>query len=81
MPTIISAKRDMNQRMVVMTDLDLRINDEVRMDPRDTVKDWQLGAEGQNTQSVTGCLVSYMPSRDTTRSQCMTKMSTRWHSS
>jgi len=45
-PTITSTKRDVGQRMVAMTDLDPRMNDEIRMEPRDTVEEWQLGAEG-----------------------------------
>jgi len=49
-PTITSAKRDVTQMMVAMIDLDPRINDEVRMEPRDTIEEGQLGAEGQNTQ-------------------------------
>jgi len=50
--TLTSAKRDVTQRMVAMTDLDPRVNDEVRMEPKDTVQEWQLGTEGQNTQLV-----------------------------
>jgi len=49
-PTITSSKRDVGQRMVAMVDLDPRMNDEIRMEPKDTVEEWQLGAEGQNTQ-------------------------------
>ena len=49
-PTITSTKRDIGQRMVAMADLDPRMNDEIRMEPKDTVEEWQLGAEGQNTQ-------------------------------
>jgi len=33
-----------------MTNLDPRIDDEVQMEPKDDVKEWQLGADGQNTQ-------------------------------
>jgi len=35
--------------MVAMTDLDHRVNDEIRVEPRDNVEEWQLGKEGQNT--------------------------------
>lgn len=37
--TVTSAKRDVNQRMVAMTDLDSRVNDEVKMEPKDSVKE------------------------------------------
>ena len=49
-PTVTSITRDVNQRMVALTDLDPRVNDEIRMEPRDMTKAWQLGVEGQNTQ-------------------------------
>ena len=38
-PTTTSATRDVSQRMVAMTDLNPRINDEVRMEPRDAVEE------------------------------------------
>jgi len=44
------AKRNVAQRMVAMTDLDPRINDDVRMKPSNDVTEWQLAGEGQNTR-------------------------------
>jgi len=35
--------------MVALTDLDPRINDEVRIKPSNDVIEWQLAGEGQNT--------------------------------
>jgi len=35
MPTVTTVKRDVNQRMVALTDLDRRVNDEIRMEPKD----------------------------------------------
>jgi len=61
-PTITSAKRDVNQRMVAMTDLVPRINDEIRVEPKDNVEEWQLGVEGQNTQLGGGRLRRRMKS-------------------
>lgn len=49
-PTVISAKRDVNRRMVAMIDFDPRVNDEVRMELKESVEEWQLGTQGQNTQ-------------------------------
>jgi len=49
-PTETTAKRNVAQRMVVMTDLDPRINDDVRMKPCNDVNEWQLTGEGQNTR-------------------------------
>ena len=49
-PTETTAKRDVAQRMVAMTDLDPRINDDVRMKPSNDVTEWQLAGEGQNTR-------------------------------
>jgi len=49
-PTETTAKRNVAQRMVAMTDLDPRINDDVRMKPSNDVTKWQLAGEGQNTR-------------------------------
>jgi len=43
-------KRNVNQRMVAMIDLDPRINDDVRMKPSNDVTEWQLAGQRQNTQ-------------------------------
>jgi len=48
-PTTTSTKRDVSQRMIAVTNLDPRVNDEVRMESRDAVKEWQVRTEGQNT--------------------------------
>ena len=50
MPTETTVKRDVNQRMVALTDLDPRINDEVRIKLSNDVIEWQLAGEGQNTR-------------------------------
>lgn len=54
-PTVTSSQRDVNQRMVAITNLDPRISDKAKMELRDSVEEWQLGGEGQNTQ-LGGCL-------------------------
>jgi len=57
-PTVTTIKRDVNQRMVALTDLDPKVNDEIRMEPKDDVTKWQLGGENQNTcwgEGMTKC--------------------------
>jgi len=49
-PTETTAKINVNQRMVAMTDLDPRINNDTRMKPSNDVAEWQLAGEGQNTR-------------------------------
>jgi len=49
-PTKTIVKRNINQRMIAMTDLDPRINDDTRMKPSNDVTEWQLAGEGQNTR-------------------------------
>lgn len=39
MPTVTSTRRQVNQRMVAMNDLDPRVNDQIRIEPRDNVED------------------------------------------
>jgi len=43
-------KRNVNQRMVSLTDLDHRVNDDTRMKPSNDVTEWQLAGDGQNTR-------------------------------
>jgi len=50
MPTVTTVKRDVNQRMVALTDLDRRVNDEIRMEPKDDETEWQLDREDQKTR-------------------------------
>jgi len=47
----------LDQKMIAMTDLDPRVNDEVRVELKDSVEEWQLGSEGQNT-SLGGGLIT-----------------------
>ena len=49
-PTETTAKRNVVQRMAATTDLDPKINDDVRMKPSNDVTEWQLAEEGQNTR-------------------------------
>ena len=49
-PTETTVKRDVNQRMVALTDLDPRVNDDTRMKPSNDVTEWQLAGDGQNTR-------------------------------
>jgi len=49
-PTKTMVKKDVNQRMVALTDLDPRVNDEVRMKPSNNVTKWQLARANQNTR-------------------------------
>jgi len=49
-PTETTVKRNVNQRMIALTNLDPRVNDEVRMKPSNDVTEWRLAGEGQNTQ-------------------------------
>jgi len=43
-------KRNFNQRMVALTDFDLRVNDDTRMKPSNDITEWQLAGDGQNTR-------------------------------
>lgn len=44
-PTVTSARRQVNQRMVVMTNWDNIVNNEIRVETRENMKLWQLGKE------------------------------------
>jgi len=43
--TETTTKRNVNQRMVALTDLYPRVNDEVWMEPKGDVTEWQLGGK------------------------------------
>jgi len=43
-------KKNVNQRMVALTDLDPRVNDDKRMKPSNDVTEWQLVGDEQNTR-------------------------------